>query len=443
MDQGDPGRVELTQLATLISQAVSVVGDEYALAGHAFPLLNSTKAGPFDAPERTSETLRVAIKTIEAACAQLSAMVANPGHVITNKTFNYFESACLRIVMEAKISDLLLDRPEGVHVNELGEKSDRDPGKLSRVLRALATNHVYVEVKPNVFANNRLSLKLLSSDPVYGLVGHMSDEAMKAGAFLGDVLADPQTAFSYEAKNVAFKKANGVLPFEMNIIDKLRGERFNQGMVGWAEVTGRAMIPRIYPWSALPSDATIVDVGGGNGHAVLEVIKAFPHLKAIIQDTESVAKDGKKFWTQIYPEAINNQRVQFKAFDFLKEPPYANCDIYYLRHVLHDWAGDAPVTILSNVRKAMKSTSKLLIHEFVPQYIVREKSSKAPEPLLPNYGAASRRLYFQDLNMMQQFNSKERTLEEFIEMGNKAGFEFVKLWDGGEAGILEFNLNKQ
>ena len=38
----------------------------------------------------------------------------------------------------------------------------------------------------------------------------------------------------------------------------------------------------------------------------------------------------------------------------------------------------------------------------------------APEPLLPNYGAARNADYAQDVKMMMLFNSKERTLNEFI-----------------------------
>lgn len=43
--------------------------------------------------------------------------------------------------------------------------------------------------------------------------------------------------------------------------------------------------------------------------------------------------------------------------------------------------------------------------------------SKAPEPLLANYGMARVRIYQQDINMMSFLNSKERTLQEFIDMG--------------------------
>lgn len=41
----------------------------------------------------------------------------------------------------------------------------------------------------------------------------------------------------------------------------------------------------------------------------------------------------------------------------------------------------------------------------------------APAPLLPNYGAGRIGPYLMDLSMMCLVNAKERTLDEFIELG--------------------------
>ncbi len=75
---------DLTAIVKLISDSVAVVTSEYAKAGHSPPTLDSTGQDPFHSPELVSERLKVAIKIIEAACAQLSATVASAGHVITN-----------------------------------------------------------------------------------------------------------------------------------------------------------------------------------------------------------------------------------------------------------------------------------------------------------------------------------------------------------------------
>jgi hypothetical protein len=65
---------------------------------------------------------------------------------------------------------------------------------------------------------------------------------------------------------------------------------------------------------------------------------------------------------------------------------------------------------------------------------------QAPEPLLPNFGEGRIRQYILDINMMAVFNSRERTLEQFIELGQTVGLEFVKLWETGEMSLIEFKL---
>lgn len=63
--------------------------------------------------------------------------------------------------------------------------------------------------------------------------------------------------------------------------------------------------------------------------------------------------------------------------------------------------------------------------------------------MLPNYGAGQIRPYNLDLAMLVLFNSKERTLEEFIEVASKADLEFVKLWHTGEMGVVELKAGME
>lgn len=108
----------------------------------------------------------------------------------------------------------------------------------------------------------------------------------------------------------------------------------------------------------------------------------------------------------------------------------------------HDWPDAESIKILQNIKAAMKPTSRVLIRksfatflysehdipvldEFVLQEASRSQASEAsstgediaPEPLLPNYGAGRIRRYHQDINMMCVLNSKERTLQEFVDLG--------------------------
>ncbi|KAF9479528.1 S-adenosyl-L-methionine-dependent methyltransferase [Pholiota conissans] len=424
-------------LTDLIVSSVKDVINEYQSSGHDVPSLFSTETGPFDAPHLTSPKLSKAVQIIEASCAQLTYTVANPGHVVTNVRTDFEEPVAFQLVINAKIADILAGKPDGLHIEQLAKEAGLDPNKLGRILRMLATKHCFQEVKPNVFANNRLSMKLVSTDPVAGLAGNLSGETIKAAVRMSETLLDPKTGFSTSADDSPFHRAHGVSIF--NYYDT----RFAQAMVGWGEVTGRAMLPQSYEWDKVPSDSVVCDIGGGNGHATLGLVKKFPHLKIILQDLAAVVQQGREYWQIEHPNAIANKRVDFVAIDFFNGQPVAECDYYYLRHVLHDWPTSDCLKILAGIRKSMGPSSRLLIHELVLQHVVRDPSipNQAPEPLLANYGMARIRAYNQDINMLNSCNSQERTLQEFIDMGLRTGFRFERLWDAGEAGLVEFTIS--
>ena len=94
-----------------------------------------------------------------------------------------FETNCLNVALTFKIPDVLEEKPSGMHISEIGEKTGLEERKAGRILRFLATKHVFREgacplhlclhsrlmcilVSENVFANNRLSVQLLSTNPL-------------------------------------------------------------------------------------------------------------------------------------------------------------------------------------------------------------------------------------------------------------------------------------
>jgi hypothetical protein len=43
-----------------------------------------------------------------------------------------------------------------------------------------------------------------------------------------------------------------------------------------------------FDWKSLEQDALVVDVGGGVGSSTLELFKAYPHLRYVVQDRPTV-----------------------------------------------------------------------------------------------------------------------------------------------------------
>lgn len=312
-------------------------------------------------------------------------------------------------------------------------------------MRYLATTHVFTEVQQNVFANNRLSVKLLSSDPASAIMNHVTDETLLAAAKFSETIQDTEgTAKLPDNLRSPFYRAFGQTAFEHygSVEGGFRGERFNRAMYGWGQITGAAgLLAKVYPWSEQPEGTHICDLGGGNGYVMLGLLGAHNHLRATIQDTPGVLEEGKKFWATENPGAVETHQVNFEPVDFFKESPIKGCAFYYMRLVLHDWVDAEAVQLLKNVRKAMSPSSKLLIQEFALPSLVRnhdDTSGQAPEPLLPNYGHGKILPYQADLQMMSLLNGKERTQTEFENMASQAGLKLNKVRSCGKMSLLEF-----
>ncbi|KAF7375742.1 3-O-methyltransferase 2 [Mycena sanguinolenta] len=494
------GLSDIVALADLISSSVKDVVAEYTAAQVTMPSLVSTRAGAFDMRESMPANLVKAVRTIEAACAQLSYTVASPEHVICQRSFAIHEQVSLLVATDANIADHLRDKPEGLHVDELSRSTGIDSHKLGRVLRLLATKHCFTEVKPDVFANNRLSVKLLSTDPVSSVVGHMTDEIGFACTALNETLRNPKTTSSVSTRDSAFTRAHGRSIFDLYARpdQKKLADRFGQAMVGWGQISGRGMLSKVYPWGSLPHDTVLCDVGGNNGHASIEVLRVFPHLKIVVNDLPDVVKRGQEDMLKGDLDPALKERVQFVSLDFFSGTPVQDCDVYYIRQVLHDWPVDECNKILEGIRSAAKPTSRLLIRAFlvvsvlhlsipfldevVLQHLVDDGSGlgfeRAPEPLLPNFGAGNFWPYAQDINMMVRFIVSRPAANEYgisparwpltvrnahcpssstsgefknvshaifltrvNRLSMRSGFKFVKLWDVGETTLLEFVLS--
>ncbi|KIK62301.1 hypothetical protein GYMLUDRAFT_242974 [Collybiopsis luxurians FD-317 M1] len=437
----------ITRLTDLINHAVKDVITEYAAVGRSVPSLDTLDPGPFSVPETMPVRLRKAIQIIEAACAQLSCTVALPGSVLINKSLEYEEPACLQVVTEGHIADLLLDKPQGLTASDLAMRSGLDEAKLTGVMRLLATRHCFKEVQPGVFANNRLSIQLLSTDPIASFVAYVTDEGLRASSYLNETLTNPLGTDD----DIPFKRFSGQGLYEYYRTDKGRkqGERFTQAMTAWGDVTGKGFLPQAYPWAAQPTETTFCDVGGGNGWVSIGLVRAHPHIKVVLQDQPQVIEMAKQLWAKEYPSAIEQGKVEFVPFDFLKDTAVEGCDFYYLRSILHNWTNSDCELILNNVRKSMKPSSKLILDEFVLWEAIQAQGSSvdadnaslshAPEPLLGNYGAGRIRAYSVSLHMMNVCGSQERTFSEWVSLCEKCGFTFSKIYEAGDMNLLEFN----
>lgn len=149
------------------------------------------------------------------------------------------------------------------------------------------------------------------------IAGFGGDDLLKTLSYLKDTILDPQTAFSEDSHEAAFQRGMRTSLDVWAYYDSgdelasYRRRRFDAVMSGANRLQPPESIVSAFKWPSLPSGGVIVDVGGGKGHVSLEIAKAFPDLKIIIEDKKSVIEDAKLYWEEYNPTHVLEGKVDF------------------------------------------------------------------------------------------------------------------------------------
>lgn len=145
----------------------------------------------------------------------------------------------------------------------------------------------------------------------------------------------------------------------------------------------------------------------------------------------------------IYSPALFD--IPSPAHDFFRPQPAdlaGRVSAFHMRFVLHNWPHADCIKILKHIHAAASADTKLIIVDDVIPYacptpatlIFNSESllNAVPSPLLPNLGAAMADAYGDDLMMASLFGSQQRTIGEFKDMTEEAGWkiEVVHQTDG-------------
>jgi SAM-dependent methyltransferase len=142
----------------------------------------------------------------------------------------------------------------------------------------------------------------------------------------------------------------------------------------------------------------VVDVGGGTGSLLAEILRAHPSVRGTLVDLPSVvARSG-----EVFEAAGVRERVSVAGQSFF-EPLPAGADLYLLKSVLSDWPDREAVAILRRCAEAAKPAGRVVLLNGV-----------SPDEDGPGYPA---------LLMMVLVGGKDRTLAEFRELARTAGLE--------------------
>ncbi|KAJ7103971.1 S-adenosyl-L-methionine-dependent methyltransferase [Mycena belliarum] len=458
----------IRQLLEVITKSVEALETACQSSGVTLPDLNQPLAGPGDPSERFRAIPQAAeaARVISAAALQLEAILTPPQVSLYHIVSGHFKSAALQVCHESNVTEILREGGAGgTDVKIIAEKNGQDPEKLARFLRYLATHHIYREVKPNVFANNRISSMLDTGkpskviiaspeekhtspgNPLAALVSHHLDEAFKASAYAWDTVKDAAQARSGDPTASPFAKAMGrpetLWDYYASKDEKIskeaafKGRRFDIAMQGISSLQPPDAILNAYEWKTLPADSLVVDVGGGVGTSCLGLARAFPSFKLVVQDLEGVIDQGKTVWKKEMPNAVPSGQVKLEVHDFFKPQPQTSATMFLLKQIMHDWSDEYCVKILTQLWEAATPTTTLLILDSIMPLACRDENSagldgipgatsdEAPAPLLANYGGANDMVYNADFTMFLLFNSQERTLEHIKRLLKRTGWHLM------------------
>ncbi|KAJ3559927.1 hypothetical protein NM688_g39 [Phlebia brevispora] len=466
---------ELRALADLINGAVAQIEAACSSRSQTFPPADEQFTLESEAA-RMSPDILMQSNVIVAASQQLISAVRLPALTLMITALTPYITACLRLSISLHVPEILREAgPQGLHVRDIAAKTNVDPAKLARVLRLLATSHIFREVTPDTFANNRVSSlidtykpvstilehpedKFDSTSGIAAILEHVTDEGSKSAAWLTETVTDKKIGFSQEPNETAFNKAFGTqlamfpwLELPENI---LRLKRFALGMKGTQSMAPPSNILQGFDWKDLPKGSVVVDVGAGSGHHSLVLAKTHQHLEFVIQDRDAVIPDAVKHWGTELPEAIKVGRVKFQgnsasrenlviahgnrpAHDFFTPQPVKEPAVFLLRMVLHDWSDKYATMILKQLRAAASPHTQLLVIDFTMQYACEDTTSARqipgavlplpPAPLLANKGTGDVLPYCADLNIMALCNGEERTLSHFQKLFEGAGWKLSRV----------------
>jgi hypothetical protein len=310
---------------------------------------------------------------------------------LIDEALGYVYPGALRAAASLGVADLLAGGP--LTVAELAGQAGVHEAGLRRVLRVLATRGVFEELADGRFALTQVGQALRSDVPL---------SARPAVIMLTD------TTLWRPAGEVELSLKQGGSVFEdifgMSFFDYIAGNpqtaaAFHTGMAAFSDQENE-LIAAAYDF---PGSGVVVDVGGGHGGFLLEVLRRRPGLDGVLMDEEHVVAGHR-----LDAEDVKG-RWRAAPGDFFAEVP-AGADVYVIKRVLHDWDDESCLTILRNCRRAMVPGGRILVIDAV-----------VPPGNEPHQAKAV------DMMLMTGFPGRERTEAEFAGLLAAAGLRMSRV----------------
>ena len=316
-----------------------------------------------------------------------------PSVFLTELAFGMKMTQALYVVAKLGIADLLPSGPR--HVSQLAAATKTSERSLYRVLRSLAAAGIFRETDPKIFELTPYADALRSDAP---------NSFRNAAIFMGEewlwkVMG--QMLYSVQTGKPAWAHVHGSDVFDYMADNPDHLEIFSRAMTDMT-VSAAPAIVDAYDFSSFK---TIVDIAGGHGYLLAQVLKANDGLRGVLFDMEGVVAGAR---TILEKEGVID-RVETVAGNFFESVP-SGADAYMMKHIIHDWDDERSLKILKNIAAAMSADAKLLIVEMV-----------VPEGNEPHFSKVM------DLGMLVLPGGVERTKAEYHTLLADAGLRLNRI----------------
>ena len=291
--------------------------------------------------------------------------------------------------VELGVPDALPDTPAAL-APRLGCHEDA----LTRLLRALVSLEV-CEWRDGVVALTALGQTLRRDHP-QSVRGWAQWWGTQLWPLWGEMTRCVQTGHS--ARQLLYGQTGYA-----HLDDAATADRFHEAMVSVSRLVAESLAESL----DMTGVHQVLDVGGGQGELVVQLLHKHPALHASIQDLPHALEGAKQ---RLALEGLQDRCMLVDSSFF--ERVVEGADLLLLKSILHNWSDEQALMILQRCREAMKPGARLVL---VERLLPSGDASNASD-------AAALR---SDLNMLVSLPGRERSEAQYRQLLQAAGFTWT------------------
>ncbi|KAI9086619.1 hypothetical protein K1719_031213 [Acacia pycnantha] len=320
--------------------------------------------------------------------------------IIWDGLFGFVDSMALKSAVELRIADIIHSHGQPITLSQLTSSLESpnntpDITYLFRIMRSLVRKKIFTVHHPSD-----------GSEALYGLTEastwlvHDSQFSLAPMVIMENHPWQLATWHFLSAcareGGIAFEKAHGCEMWDFASKNTAFNQIFNDALACTVKFIMEALLSEYK--DGFNNIQTLVDVGGGTGGTISEIVKSYPHIKGINFDLPHVIATANQ-----HPGVVHVDGDMFQSIP--------DADAILLKWVLHDWSDEHCIKILENSKKAVsEKKGKIVIVEIV---LEEEEDSGV-------FGNTKMTL---DLVMMAHTTGgKERSEAEWGKLLKEAGF---------------------